>query len=110
MDRPRRNRPMAHWGIVIYAESSLAMKTDHGSHAHDWDGITEASDAEVSKFIARATQNDQIGAIGVYTDREIAEKHKQYMRDYRERMSTWRAIERQRMGRPSRAFSGERCF
>lgn len=59
---------------------------------------------------AAGTANDQIGAVGVHVDPETLTAYKRYLRDWREGMATWRAIERYQMGRPSRAFSGERCL
>jgi hypothetical protein len=54
--------------------------------------------------------NDQIGAVGVFTDPKSLKAYNEYVRDWRWRMSTFRAIEREQMGRPSRAFPGERSY
>jgi len=76
--------------------------------ADELDNISEADNAEVSAFVGRATENDQIGAVGVHVDQETLKRYNEYLRDWRWRMSTFRAIESEQMGRRSRAFPGER--
>jgi hypothetical protein len=74
---------------------------------HELDGVLEASDSEVSEFVKRATDNDQIGSVGVFTDAESLKRYHEYMREHRARMRTFGALQGEYMGRPRRGRSGE---
>jgi len=69
----------------------------------------ETSD-EIEALAKQFTGNDQVGAVGVYTDPESLKRYNEYIRDWRWRMSTFRTIEAEQMGRRSRAFPGERSY
>jgi len=49
--------------------------------ADELDNISEADNAEVSAFVDRATENDQIGAVGVHVDPETLKRYNEYLRD-----------------------------
>jgi hypothetical protein len=79
--------------------------------AFDIDGIDLDDDGEeeLGDLIDGAAQRSEVSPLRVFVPADVLDAYNGYMRDFRERMATWRAIERQQMGRQSRGFPGERC-
>ena len=48
--------------------------------------------------------------VNPYVDPDTSKKLTEYLRDWRWRMSTFRVIEQEQIGRRSRLFAGERVF
>lgn len=71
---------------------------------------TDDESDDINKLASQFLGNDQVGAVGVYTDPVTLKAYNEYVRDWRWRMATFRAIESEQMGRRSRAFPGERSF